>query len=329
MTIERLPSGSYRIKQMYEGKVYAKTIDHKPSAREAAQIMSMLLSDSASVKGTFKEAALKYVSLKENILSPRTIKEYGLLIERFPEWFMMMQMSDINQEHIQRMTNELAVNKSPKTVRTYHGFMSAVLALYRPNLTIRTTLPQKIKNEPYIPTIDDIKTILKHSERTRYEIALRLGCMGLRRSEVCALTPLDLTADDVLIINKALVQDKDKKWVIKATKTTESTRQVPLPHDLAERIREQGYIFNGYPGTISTYLRRTQDKYHMPHFSFHKMRHFFASQLLDMGVNQKDIMSLGGWKTDSCLKVVYQHSIKAKTEEGRRQIVDNFVDKFL
>ena len=321
MTIEKLPSGSFRIKQMYEGKMYSKTIDHKPTQKEATQIMAQLLHDVTSLKGSFKSAATKYIDLKVNVLSPRTIREYRLLVERIPQWFNMMQLNDINQEHIQRLVNELSADKSPKTIRTYHGFVASILGMFRPNMTIKTTLPQKDKKEPYIPTIEDVRAVFKYSEGTQYSIALKLACMGLRRSEICALTIDDLSDDDVLTIDKALGENVDGSWVLKKPKTTDSTRYIPIDHALAEEIRKQGYVFNGYPGTISNHLARIQKKHGIPQFSLHKMRHFFASQLMDMGVSQKDIAALGGWKTESTiLKTVYQHSVRAKTDEGRKEI---------
>lgn len=39
------------------------------------------------------------------------------------------------------------------------------------------------------------------------------------------------------------------------------------------------------------------------------MRHFFASYLLKMGYTTKQIMAVGGWKTDNVLKTVYQHAM--------------------
>lgn len=330
MTIEKLPSGHYRVKQYYNGKRYATTIDHKPSTKEAAEIVAELLKDATDQKGSFKEYALKYIELKEHILSPRTVREYALLVERFPGWFLKMQLSDIDQEKVQRLVNELSISKSPKTIRTYHGFVTAILGLYRPSLTLRTTLPMKIKKEPYIPTVEDVRAMFEYAKDTQYHVALQLGCMGLRRSEICALQITDLSDDDVIHVNKAMVQNKDGNWVIKGTKTTESARDVPISHDLAEEIRAQGYVFNGYPGTISNFLAREQKKHNLPQFSLHKMRHFFASQLMDMGVNQKDIMELGGWKSDSAnsvMKTIYQHSVKAKTEEGRRIISDNLTQR--
>ncbi len=60
----------------------------------------------------------------------------------------------------------------------------------------------------------------------------------MRRSEICALTLDDLDAD-IIHINKALVQNDSLEWVIKTTKTTSSTRNIVIPVELANKIREK------------------------------------------------------------------------------------------
>jgi len=49
---------------------------------------------------------------------------------------------------------------------------------------------------------------------TKYEIPFRLGCLGLRRSEICALTKKDLKGN-ILTVHKALVLNSDNKFVEK------------------------------------------------------------------------------------------------------------------
>lgn len=104
---------------------------------------------------TFEQAAQKYVDMKLNVLSPNTVREYKNTISRLSEWFVRMMISEINQVAINKQLNELAANKTPKTVRNYHGFISAVLSTFKPEMKIFTTLPQKRKYEPYTPSQDD------------------------------------------------------------------------------------------------------------------------------------------------------------------------------
>lgn len=320
MKIEKLPSGSYRIRKMYKGQTYTVVFDGKPTQKEAMQAMAKEL-DKVQTKHqsmTFKAAANDYTNMKQNVLSPRTIKEYREIAGRFPEWFCSMHVSDITQIEINRLVNELSKDKSPKTVSNYHGFVTAVLGTFYPNLRINTTLPQKVKREPYTPSQEDVKRILEEIKDTKYEIPITLACYGMRRSEICALKAEDVDGD-IVHINKALVLDENKKWVIKTTKTTESTRDIIIPGELAQKIKLQGYVFKGYPESITKYLTRLENKLKIPHFTLHKLRHYFASQMSALGVPEADILRMGGWETDHIMKSVYRHSMMEKEEQAKRE----------
>ena len=325
MKIEKLPSGSYRIRKMYRGKNYSVTVDYKPTQKEAMELMAEAM-QGCSIKGTFRSAAEEYIESRKNILSPRTIREYSFYPERLPEWFQKMQLSQVDGSVVQKCTNELAKSLAPKTVRSLHGFISAVLGMAKPNLTLKTALPRLEKAEPYIPTKNDFKALLEASEGTQYHIPLQLAFYGIRRGELCALQISDLDDNNVIHITKDLVQDSSGEWVVKPPKTASSVRDVPIDQGLADEIREQGYIFNGFPGTISNFIRRTQDKLGMEHFSLHKLRHLFASVLLDKGYDMKTIQDLGGWKGNETVSKVYLHSLKLKDEEARKKIVSDMKD---
>lgn len=321
MKIEKLPSGSYRVRKMYKGQSYTIVFDYKPTQKEVLQAIAAELdkSQSKTQHMTFRQAAEKYIQAKENVLSPRTVKEYSEIPNRLSEQFCNLLISDITPLIVQREINDLAKTKSPKTVRNYHGFISAVLGTFRPELNISTTLPQKIKNEPYVPSDDDIKRILERAAGTRYEIPILLACYGMRRSEICALT-LDDINDDVITINKAMVLDKNKKWVTKTTKTTESARTIVVPLEITDKIMEQGYVYKGHPNSISDYLAAEQENLGMPHFTLHKLRHYFASKLSAMGVPEEEIMKYGGWETDYVMKGVYRHAMEDKNRAGQRAV---------
>ncbi len=319
MKIEKLPSGSYRIRKMYKGKTYAVTFDYKPTQKEAMQAMADALKkvEREGSHLTFQKAANRYVDTKRNVLSPRTIKEYSETIERFPKWFRELVVTDITQIEINRIINELSKTRSPKTVRNYHGFISAVLGTFNPEFKICTTLPQKIKNDPYIPSQNDVKRILEALKDTIYEIPITLACYGMRRSEICALQIEDIEGD-IVHINKALVLDENKKWIVKTTKTTESTRDIIIPMELADKIRKQGYVYKGHPNSIYDCLKRIEKELGIPFFSLHKLRHYFASQMSALGVSEADILKMGGWESDYVMKSVYRHSMMEKEENAKR-----------
>lgn len=317
MKIEKLPSGNYRVRKMYKGKTYTVVFDHKPTQKEAIQLLAVEMDNVKEVRQqlTFKAAAESYIESKENVLSPSTIREYTGTIKRLSSEFASKNISDITAMDIQWEINQFAKDRSPKTVRNYHGFISSVMKTFRPNLVINTTLPQKVKTEPYIPSDEDIKQILKAAAGTNYEVPIMLACFGMRRSEICALT-LDDISGNIITINKAMVLDKNNNWVIKNNpKTEESTRDIWVPDELIELINQKGSIYDGHPNDITDYLDALQKKLGMEHFSVHKLRHYYASMSHSLGIPDSYIMKSGGWKSDNILKSVYRHAMKDKEAE--------------
>lgn len=325
MKIEKLPSGSYRIRKMYKGHTYTVIFDYKPTQKEAMQAMAKELDkvqgDVKQAGMTFQAAANQYIESKRNVLSPSTIRGYSIIINQLPKPFMEKNVHDITSMDVQAEINRTAKKCSPKTARNYHSFISAVLGAFCPNLKLNTTLPQKVKNEPYIPSDGDIREILCYAKGTEYEIPIALACYGLRRSEICALTLEDIQGD-IVRVNKAKVQNEKREWVVKTTKTTASTRDVIIPMEIADKIRHKGYVYCGSPGRITAFLHSAQDKLGMPRFSIHKLRHYFASKMSALNIPDADIMRMGGWETDYIMKSVYRHSTMDKEEAAKREAAE-------
>lgn len=317
---------SYRVRKMFNGKSYCRTFDHKPSNIEIIRAFSDVQEKKVYGSFTFEDAAKKYISSKSNVLSPASIREYNRKIYRLSSKFIRLQIDKITQDDVKNEINDLAMDKSPKTIRDIHAFISSVIKEYRPDFVLHTKLPQKIKVEKYIPTDEDIRKIIEYAKNYDdglYYVPCVLGSLGLRRSEICALTPDDIK-DGIVYIDKALVQDVNKEWVIKTTKTTESKRFVPIPKDVEELIKERGYVFNGYPGSISNFLNRACKNLDIPHFSLHKMRHYFATKLSSENVDIETIKFLGGWSTDYVMSNIYRHKVDEKIKNASAIITKNF-----
>lgn len=321
MTIEKLPSGSYRVRQMENGKLYSLTLPYKPNKREAYELIQNKINHVVDNSMTFQKAAEEYINVKNNVLSPSTIRGYHSVLRNLPQYFLDMDISQIDEYTLQKFINEYAIDHTAKTVHNVNGFVMAVLRLFYPKMDISVTLPQKQRQERYTPTTEDIKRIMDASKGTKYYIPLFLACLGLRNSEICALTIFDLKGTE-LTINKALVYG-DNGYVVKnVPKTDASNRIIVLPDAVVSSIREQGFIYDGYPLQIDRHLRRTQKKLNIPSFGIHRMRHFFASYMHDLGYSDAIIQSLGGWATDNVMKSVYRHALNE--DSARMQMVSNF-----
>lgn len=93
-----------------------------------------------------------------------------------------------------------------------------------------------------------------------------------------------------------------------------------------ERITagEAEHIVNLVPTSITNQFKKALNRSGLPHFRFHDLRHFQASILHAMGVPDKYIMERGGWKTDSTLKNIYQHTMSDKRKEVEQDICELF-----
>lgn len=309
-------NGSYRVQKMIDGRRYSITYDHNP--RQAEVMRDLLkLSEEAPIKDSFLSCANSYIKSKSNVLSPSTIKGYNSVLRSIETDFKSKKITDITQQDIQLLINKYSADHTPKTTRNLHGFVSAVLRQFRPNMNIYTTLPQKTEKEHYTPSEDDIKKILDATkDNPFYHIPFQLGVMSLRRSEICALT-LDDIDGNILTINKALVLNNDNEWVLKPTKTAAGTRKIYISDSLVKEIRDYGKIFEGNPTSLLYGLNELQEKLGIPRFRFHDLRHFFASYAHSQGMTDADIMATGGWKSDYTMKQVYRHEMNAEKEQKR------------
>ena len=322
MKITTLPSGNYRVQKQINGKRRSFTFDHKPTQRELRELFSDI-SDKANGKLKFREACESYIEARSNTLSPSTYKEYKGTVNRLSEALMDALIDNITANDVQREINRLAVNRAPKTVRNYHGFIAAVLGEFRPDLVLHTHLPMKDNKPPYIPSTDDIRALLDYAKDTEYEVPLLLACASLRRGEICALTMDDIDGNTIHI-TKDMVLDINKEWVIKPPKTTQSIRDVVVPDSVIEAIFRNG-LYKGHPNSISDWMEKAEQTLGLEHFSLHKCRHYFASAAHEAGVSDADIMRAGGWKTDHVMKTVYRHSLAKDNSAAANAVFKNIL----
>ena len=321
MNIRKRPSGNYQIREMIDGKTYTLTVNHRPTQKEAQELLQARykLNANVSTNMTFEVACRGYIEAKNNILSPSTIRRYGQFMNNIPKKLRATDLISITKPMIQAEINRFSSDHAPKTVSNYSGFILAVLNFYGKKIE-GIILPQKEKKSPYIPTKAEVSAIFTEIKGSSFEVPIMLACLGLRRSEICALQITDLDGN-ILTINKALVEDKNGGWIVKSTKTTESTRTIVIPEYLADLIRQQGYVYKGFPGAIRAHLLLTEKKLGIQSFPLHKLRHFFASYMHEQGYSDKQIQAAGGWKTDTIMKTVYTHAMDM--EEAKKKMSES------
>ena len=315
--VDQLPSGKYRLRKMVNGQMLTALFEEQPTQREVMRAVTDLLRETSAaiLKGSFLDYAEKYIKAKENVLSASTIRGYRATLRGLPSHFTSLPIKDITQYTLTALVNDMVRSASPKTVYNRHGLIVSVLHEFRPELVIRTKLPRKVQKDIYTPDDEEIRKLFSYIDSTphlkKYWVPLYLASLGLRRSEIGALTLSDLSHDNILTINKAKVQDSDNNWVIQNfTKTERSNRKIPIPDELATRIREQGCIYEGFLGKVYDTMRMAEKTLGLPRFGIHRLRSYFASKAHSLGLPDSVILKLGGWKSDNVMKNIYRKALK-------------------
>lgn len=323
MNIEQRPSGSFRVRKRINGKMIRISFDHYPDETEILLAFGDYLDDTPVPKEIliFSNAAKQYVELKRNVLSPKTRKEYIETPGRLSKGFISKNIYEITAYDVQAEINKLAANKSAKTVKNYHSFISKVIRTYRPDFVLNTTLPQIEKKEPYIPDDKEVKMLLSYIKENRpdYYVCVVLAAYGLRREEILAITSDDVEGN-ILHITKGMVQDENKNWVIKTTKTPKSRRDIELPEDIAALIKGNGYAINKYPSAIGKVIAKACKELNINQFSLHKLRHYFASKLVKERVDIMTVAALGGWSSPAMIYNRYGHAMEDKKKKALKHI---------
>ena len=317
MAIEKLKSGHYRIRFTIGKKKHSITTDRRPSKLEEARLIQEYtdkIKSETRGTGSFLDFANEYINSKEKVLSASTVRGYKATLKGIPDSFTGLPFYEIEQHDITKVINNMVDKAKPKTIYNRHGLIVSVLKEFRPEFVVRTKLPRKERTDIYTPSEAEVQALFAEINRIpkyrKHWVPLYLATMGLRRSEIGALTIDDLSDDNIITINKAKVQTSDGDWIIqKFTKTEKSNRKVPIPTELAKRIREQGHIYEGHLKRPYEVMLRVEANLGLPRFGIHRLRSFFASKAHTLGIPDSIILTLGGWKSDNVMKNIYRKAL--------------------
>lgn len=310
-----------------DGKKHYKAFT--ADTKKEAELMALEFTEKSD-NMTFKQAIDSYIESRSSVIAPSTLKEYKRSALKDFDMLLDKDIKKINQEDIQRQINEHAKTKSAKTVKNIHGLISAVMKMYRPGFILQTTLPQKDVKEIYIPTDDDIKTILayaKENDKEMYIAILLAAFAPLRRSEICGLTSDDFNKN-VIHVQRAIV-NSDEGWTKKKTKTSAGDRYIPLPGFVYDEIRHiKGNVVQLKPNMISDRFIDIVVRCKLNHFTFHSLRHYCASYLHTIGMPDIYIMERCGWDSDIALKKIYRHALADQSSKINDEANKKFAEVF-
>ena len=268
------------------------------------------------------------------------------------ERFGSFKLKDINRRMVQEYVNLLSTKVGAKTIREYIYWLHSVFdtaiseGIIKPtcNPTEKLKLPPKEKSEIEPYTLAELQLMLAESkdDRINHLVIGLAGLAGLRRGEIMGLrwSDVDLSPENpVLHIRQSRVYSGGKIDV-KSPKTKAGIRDVPIPKTLADILRQEqlaykenklrhGSDFNdsGYvvvkedgtprrPGSVSDhyecFVRRMGREHNLPFKSLHKLRHTYATLLIDMGANPKTVQKNLGHEDVMMTLGVYAHAYESR-----------------
>lgn len=330
MNIEKLPSGNWRTRVYYydaKGNRHAKSISAR-TRREVQLLAAEYRFEKDASDDLLRECYYQYIDAKSEVLSPSTVREYRNAAQRDFLELMGKRIDKLTVPEIQSAVNSMAATRSPKSVKNAWGLLHAVLKMYRPEFSPSITLPQSEKNEIYIPTDEEVLTLVKYFENRAEYIAILLGAYGpMRRSEICAITFGDVK-NGIATVNKAMVRSADREWVIKQPKTINGYRTIYIPefvNDAIEAIRgaDDARIVPLSPSTLTHEFEDAVKKTGVTPMHFHSLRHYCASYMHAMGIPDEYICARGGWDVMS-LQRIYRHAMQDKRNDFETKINESF-----
>lgn len=214
-----------------------------------------------------------------------------------------LTLTEINTQAVQGFVSQLTIAR--KTVENVVLTLSSILRTAKTwgyvagDFSLRgLTLPREgVKKDPPSLTDEEVVQILNRTPEPYKTIFLVTAVLGLRAGEVLALRVMDVDFRQGIIHIRQSVDERTRK--IQSPKPGESRGNVPMPSQLADRLRRfiEAYrptelLFtnrNGRPYAANKLrqmvLQPILKQLGLPQCGFHAMRHGAASALFADGVN--------------------------------------------
>ena len=328
----QVSSGRWYINLRIRGESISITEDTEAKAiAKAKAIKAGLLQTDPKTKLTLRTAIDNYISRREAVLSPSTVRSYKSVSRNCFQAAMDKPLSFYDQDGWQRLVSAEAQRCSPKTLKNAWALVNAVIKEeLGKNYTVR--LPQVVPTrEAKFLEPDQIKTFCEAAKDSRVEVAALLALHSLRRSELLAVTWEDVDLERRCIhVRGAMVFDANQKLVEKETnKNRSSRRTVPIMMDrlyevLAEQQQPTGSVVTLHPNTIRDSINRVCESCDLPQVGVHGLRHSFASLAAHIGMPEKTTMEIGGWANDATMKKIYTHALQTDRNRYRNEMAKYF-----
>ncbi len=231
--------------------------------------------------------------------SPRTLKNYRSVFQVFVQHHAPRLPLDLSHQDV---LDYMALRIGEGISEAYQNVIINAIKFYfeevenKPRQYYALPRPKRPELNPHVLSKGDVKAMLQLTENLKHRAMLMLAYgLGLRLSEVLALTPQDIDSKRMALYVRGGKGKKD--------------RDLPLPESLLTILREQyrqyrptTYLFEGQlPGerygerSLQTVVKQAADRVGIRRtVTLHMLRHSYATHLLEAGTDIRVIQDLLG-----------------------------------
>lgn len=333
MKARKLPSGKWNV-QVFDyidenGKRIRKSITAE--TKEQAEYLASkynLERSKDSHSGIVSDMVSRAIREKSAALSPSTLRGYKKVLENNikPSPFGKIKLASIQTKDVQSWISwMLGKGYSPKSIKNALGVFTSCYQFYGGERVFRVKMPQASAKRKHVPSIADVKTVLNYfADDKDMTAAIRLCAFAsLRRGEICALNAHDVDRKNKTIkVNKSITETPDGEWIVKPPKTASSVRVIPVSQFVLDALPKSGKVVNILPYIITNRFYKAIDALGVEHFTFHDLRHFYASLAHNKGVSDITIQANAGWSSAATMKSIYWGEISEETRAQANKLND-------
>ncbi len=264
-----------------------------------------------------KERAEKFLKwlMSRREYSPNTLHRYLITFRIVISWLHARKsksLENMTYEDYLQLMSEIGDRKIPETVKLYLKYLYDIMDDERYlRLYSKIKVPVRKTRPPEILSREQIFRLIEACNQVDYELKLLVELLyetGARVGELLNLRVGDVEFDEY----------GAKVYIRKSKSEYRTVRVVMFAADLQRYVegrRMEDYVFTKNYNTLLQYLKDAWRIAGLPHIKrkFHVLRHSRATELMKLGLNERELMLLFGWKTRKMIDV-YAHLTLADVE---------------
>lgn len=283
----------------------------------------------------FENMVEAWLKFKKKSVKESTYYNYIYKIENYLNpIFKGKTIKEFDDYNFEALVKKFSKKLSSKTVKDIVNILKAILKYsekeYKHKLNIEEVIvPRTNKREVAILSKKEKRKLEKHclESGTLRDIGI-LVCLytGIRIGEICALKWKEIDLDKRIIyiektMQRIIKKGEQSKIIIDTPKSQKSVRAIPISNKLYEVLKplktqnsDEKFFLTGEeekyiePRNYQYMFKRILKSSKIKKYKFHSLRHTFASECIEVGMDVKALSEILGHASVDITLNIYVHS---------------------